>query len=65
MTKKRTTKKEVFTHSINCKVTDKQYNDLLAIKEISGISISSMMRNNIAFLLSYYKPKNNIIDLNK
>jgi hypothetical protein len=57
MRKKRTTKKEIYTHSINCKVTDKQYNDLKAIKKISGISISEMMRNNIAFLLAYHKPK--------
>jgi hypothetical protein len=42
---------------INCKVTEQQYQDLKAIKETSGISISTLMRNNIAFLLAYYKPK--------
>jgi hypothetical protein len=47
----------IYTHTVNCKVTNSQYNDLLKAKEISGISISTMMRDNIAFLLAYYQPK--------
>jgi len=54
---KRTTKKEVFTRWITLKVSEKQYQDLKTLKELSGQNMSTMMRNNIAFLLAYYKPK--------
>jgi len=51
-------KKEIkYTHSINCKLTEQQFNDLQTIKENSGQSISKLMRSNIIFLMSYYQPK--------
>lgn len=49
-------KETIYTHSINCKLTKEQFEDLQKIKENSGLSISKLMRGNIIFLMSYYQP---------
>lgn len=48
-------KKIEYTHAINIKLSESQFNDLQAIKAKSKISTSKLIRDNIEFLKNYYK----------
>ena len=48
-------KTKLYTHSINIKLTDQQYSDFKLIKANSGKTISHLIRDNIQFLLTFYK----------
>jgi len=50
-------RKTKYTHGINCKLTEQQFQELKQIKLNTGVSISSLLRGNIAFLISYYAKK--------
>ncbi len=53
----KTKKKNIYTHNLNCKVTEQQFNDLKTIKLLSGQSISKLFRDNISFLINFYSKK--------
>jgi hypothetical protein len=48
-------KTKKYTKRINLIISEKQFKDLQTIKENSGKTISKLMRENIVFLLEYYK----------
>ena len=51
MTAKR---KLIYDKSMNIKLTEKQYQQLAVIRENTGISVSKLMRDNLAFLVAYH-----------
>ena len=46
-----------YTKSINIKLTDTQFNDLKKLKKLSGLTMSKLIRNQLPFLLMFYKKK--------
>jgi hypothetical protein len=49
-----TKRKLVYDRSLNVKMTEDQYKQMMQIKAITGISLSKLMRENLTFLVAYH-----------